>query len=54
MVDGGPTSLGCLVLVCRVHHVAAHEGGWRFQRDPATGRVILVPPTRRGHDPPAA
>jgi len=53
-VDGGPTSLGYLVLVCRFHHVAAHEGGWRFQRDPATGRVILVPPTRRGHDPPAA
>ena len=53
-VDGGPTSLECLALVCRVHHLAAHEGGWVFRRDPATGRVTLVPPTRYGHDPPAA
>ncbi|HEX6678481.1 MAG TPA: DUF222 domain-containing protein [Actinomycetes bacterium] len=53
-VDGGATRLECLVLLCRVHHVAAHEGGWVFVRDPATGRVTLVPPARRGHDPPAA
>ncbi|HEX6678072.1 MAG TPA: DUF222 domain-containing protein [Actinomycetes bacterium] len=53
---GGATSLAGLVLVCRVHHVAAHEGAWRFRRDPASGRVTLVPPDRRdhGHDPPAA
>ncbi|HEX6675979.1 MAG TPA: DUF222 domain-containing protein [Actinomycetes bacterium] len=53
-VNGGATCLECLVLLCRVHHVAAHEGGWRFVRDPASGRVTLVPPDRRGHDPPAA
>jgi hypothetical protein len=54
-VDGGATSLEGLVLLCRVHHVAAHEGGWQFRRDPATGRITLVPPTRHGgHDPPAA
>ncbi|HEX6676000.1 MAG TPA: HNH endonuclease signature motif containing protein, partial [Actinomycetes bacterium] len=51
---GGATSLAGLVLVCRVHHVAAHEGGWRFRRDPASGRVTLQPPERHGHDPPAA
>jgi hypothetical protein len=53
---GGPTCLAGLVLVCRVHHLAAHEGGWQFVRDPATGRVTLHPPERQdhGHDPPAA
>ncbi|HEX6674374.1 MAG TPA: DUF222 domain-containing protein [Actinomycetes bacterium] len=52
---GGATSLAGLVLLCRVHHVAAHEGGWQFVRDPASGRVTLVPPARHGgHDPPAA
>ena len=56
--DGGPTSLDGLVLLCRTHHVAVHEGGWQLHRDPATGRVTLTPPARRGHphghDPPAA
>ncbi|HEY2957562.1 MAG TPA: DUF222 domain-containing protein [Actinomycetota bacterium] len=56
-LHGGPTSLGNLVLLCRVHHVAVHEGGWRLARDPATGRVALTPPARgqpHGHAPPAA
>jgi hypothetical protein len=59
-VDGGATSLECLVLLCRVHHVAAHEGGWELRRDPATGRARLVPPARPDHGdqqqrlPPAA
>ena len=57
-VDGGPTSLENLVLLCRTHHVAVHEGGWRLHRDPATGGFTLTPPARRGHphghDPPAA
>jgi hypothetical protein len=29
---GGPTSLDNLVLLCRVHHRAVHEGGWRLDR----------------------
>jgi hypothetical protein len=56
-LHGGPTSLGNLVLLCRVHHVAVHEGGWQLHRDPTTGRVTLTPPARgqpRGHAPPAA
>jgi len=50
------TSLEGTALVCRVHHVNAHEDGWEFQRDPATGRITLHPPARDhpGHDPPAA
>jgi hypothetical protein len=56
-LHGGPTSLENLVLLCRVHHVAVHEAGWRLERDPGSGRVVLVPPARgqpRGHAPPAA
>ncbi|HEY2957704.1 MAG TPA: HNH endonuclease, partial [Actinomycetota bacterium] len=56
-LHGGATALGNLVLLCRVHHVAVHEGGWQLHRDPATERVTLSPPARgrpRGHPPPAA
>jgi hypothetical protein len=35
------------VLLCRVHHVAVHEAGWRLERDPGSGRVVLVPPAPR-------
>jgi hypothetical protein len=52
--DGGPTDLGNLVLLCRTHHLAVHEGGWQLGRDPASGQVTLTPPARRGHSPPAA
>ncbi|HEX6674022.1 MAG TPA: DUF222 domain-containing protein [Actinomycetes bacterium] len=51
---GGPTSLENVVPLCPPHHVAAHEGGWQFRRDPVTGQVTLVPPARDGHDPPTA
>jgi hypothetical protein len=50
-------SLGNLVLLCRTHHLAVHEGGLQLARDPASGRVTLAPPAwgqPRGHDPPAA
>jgi hypothetical protein len=40
--DGGATTLANLVLLCRRHHVACHEGGWQIERDPATGSVDAV------------
>ena len=50
--EGGETKLDNLILLCRFHHKAVHEGGWRVEmgrggarfRDP-TGRVVpAVPP----------
>ena len=57
--EGGETKLDNLILLCRFHHKAVHEGGWRVEmghargapgaarfRDP-TGRVVpAVPPAR--------
>ncbi len=53
--EGGETKLDNLILLCRFHHRAVHEGGWRVEmgeagaarfRDPA-GRVVpAVPPVR--------
>jgi hypothetical protein len=31
---GGVTSLENCVLLCRRHHVAVHEGGWKLERGP--------------------
>jgi hypothetical protein len=42
-LEGGVTSLENLVLLCRVHHRAVHEGGWRLDR--GGGRHALRPPT---------
>jgi hypothetical protein len=56
-LHGGKTSLDNLVLLCRVHHRAVHEGGWRLGHDPVSGQVTLAPPTRSRHygrPPPAA
>jgi HNH endonuclease len=36
-VDGGPTDLDNLCLLCRRHHVMVREGGWTLSRDPVTG-----------------
>ena len=44
--QGGPTDLANLALVCRAHHRAVHEGGWRLTRQP-DGRLTAVPPYRR-------
>jgi Domain of unknown function (DUF222)/HNH endonuclease len=43
---GGPTDLANLALLCRAHHRAVHEGGWRLQRLP-DGRLNATPPHRR-------
>jgi hypothetical protein len=32
--EGGETSLENCVLLCRRHHVAVHEGGWKLVRGP--------------------
>jgi Domain of unknown function (DUF222) len=50
-VDGGPTELGNLALVCREHHRQVHEGGWQLARGP-DGRFTATPGHRR-HRPAA-
>jgi Domain of unknown function (DUF222)/HNH endonuclease len=56
-LHGGPTDLANLTLLCRAHHRAVHEGGWRLQRGP-DGRLTATPPHRRHptarRHPPAA
>jgi hypothetical protein len=56
-LDGGPTDLDNLALLCRAHHRAIHEGGWRLIRGP-DGQFTATPPHRkyraldRWSDPP--
>jgi hypothetical protein len=45
-LQGGPTDLVNLVLLCRGHHHAVHEGGWRLDRH-ADGTFTAIPPHRR-------
>jgi hypothetical protein len=45
-LHGGPTDLSNLLLVCRRHHHAVHEGGWRLHRHP-DGTLTAIPPHRR-------
>jgi Domain of unknown function (DUF222)/HNH endonuclease len=52
-LHGGPTDLPNLALVCRAHHRAVHEGGWRLHRDP-DGRLVATPPHRQPRRQPAA
>jgi Domain of unknown function (DUF222)/HNH endonuclease len=49
-LHGGLTDLSNLALVCRAHHRAVHEGGWRLTRQP-DGRLTATPPHRRHLDP---
>lgn len=49
--DGGATTLNNLVLLCRRHHRAVHEGGFRVQRGPGD---VLVFRRVDGGDLPAA
>jgi Domain of unknown function (DUF222)/HNH endonuclease len=44
-LDGGPTDLVNLALLCRAHHRAVHEGGWRLTLGP-DGRFTATPPHR--------
>jgi hypothetical protein len=43
---GGPTTLGNLALLCRRHHRAVHEGGYRVERD-ADGTLHFHRPNGR-------
>jgi Domain of unknown function (DUF222)/HNH endonuclease len=45
-LDGGPTDLANLALLCRAHHRAIHEGGWQLIRGP-DGPFTATPPHRR-------
>jgi HNH endonuclease len=45
-VDGGPTDLDNLALVCRAHHRRVHEGGWQLARGP-DGRFTATPHHRQ-------
>jgi HNH endonuclease len=47
-LDGGPTDLENLALVCRAHHRAIHEGGWQLTRGP-DGHLTATPPTTPTH-----
>jgi hypothetical protein len=51
--NGGPTALDNLVLLCRRHHRAVHEGGWRLARTP-DNRWTARPPGHTSGTPPAA
>jgi hypothetical protein len=44
--DGGKTSLGNTVLLCRRHHGLVHEGGWRVENT-ATGGLTFYRPDGR-------
>jgi len=41
---GGRTVIENLVLLCRRHHRAVHEGGWSIEGDP-TGELRFVRPS---------
>jgi hypothetical protein len=49
-VDGGPTDLANLALLCRAHHRTVHEDGWQLTRGP-DGQFTATPgpPTHRPH-----
>jgi hypothetical protein len=52
--DGGATALDNLVLLCRRHHRAVHEEGFRIERDAAGGFRFHRPDGRElPHVPPA-
>ncbi|HWD45511.1 MAG TPA: HNH endonuclease signature motif containing protein [Actinomycetota bacterium] len=45
-LEGGPTDLANLALVCRAQHRAVHEGGWQLTRGP-DGRFSATGPHRK-------
>jgi hypothetical protein len=51
--DGGPTSLGNLMLLCRRHHRLVHEGGLHIERDALGGTTFVGADSRRLDAAPA-
>jgi len=43
-VDGGPTSLDNLVLLCRTHHTMLHTTPWLVRLHPEDHRPEFIPP----------
>jgi hypothetical protein len=49
-LDGGPTNLSNLAMVCRAHHRTVHEGGWQLTRGPdGRFRATPGPPPHQPH-----
>jgi Domain of unknown function (DUF222)/HNH endonuclease len=48
--QGGPTDLHNLLLLCRWHHTAVHEGGWTLTHDPPTNTATARRPDGRPLD----
>jgi len=42
--DHGATDIDNLVILCRYHHICAHERGWGLHRDPANGWITITRP----------
>jgi hypothetical protein len=40
-LQGGETNPDNLALLCRRHHIAVHEGGWKLERGP-NGQISLA------------
>lgn len=51
VVNGGPTKLSNLVLLCGRHHRLIHDGGWALRFDATTGRVRVFTPSGVEMDP---
>jgi hypothetical protein len=45
-VDGGPTTLENLALLCRRHHRMVHEESWRLLPDKKGGFEAIAPRRR--------
>jgi hypothetical protein len=43
-IQGGPTDLDNLILLCHRHHRMVHEGGWQLVRG-EDGQILTIPPT---------
>jgi hypothetical protein len=43
-IEGGPTTLENLALLCRRHHRLVHEGGWRLRRGKDEQWIGIAPP----------
>jgi hypothetical protein len=41
---GGPTDVSNGILLCRKHHLALHNHGWRIDRAGPPGEFMLIPP----------